>query len=282
MTNIPRVSVLIPLHNCEKTVFRAIDSVLQQTYTDFEVVCVLNNCSDATEDILRDIQDERIKIVYQNKLKGITPTLNHGFRHCLGEFIARQDGDDYWYPEKLKKQMDYFESNPEVDILGTQIRMVTSDGQDFVNRDAGYATSQNKLVTWDAGNPETDQEIRGLLLEGDNVIAHPSVVMRAVVLDCVGGYDPLYIRAEDLHLWMKALPFFTFANLQEVLVDYTVKESSKEDWMWGQDWKMAECLKPFILILEEEDLRAGKSRREFLKSVGANPPTPVPPHKPLK
>ena len=255
-TNIPLVSVLIPLHNCEKTVHRAVDSVLKQTYTDFEVVCVLNNCTDSTEEILRkiDVDDKRIKIFYQNELKGITPTLNRGFRHCRGKFIARQDGDDYWYPEKLKKQMQYFEDNPNVDILGTQIRMITEDGDEWVNRESGRGQPDHKLVTWDARNPETHEEIRGLLLEGDNVIAHPSVVMKSIVLDCVGGYDSLYVRAEDLHLWMKALPFFKFANLQEVLVDYTVKKSSADSWRWAQDWKMAECLKPFILVLEQGDV----------------------------
>ena len=151
--NTPRVSVLIPLHNCEKTVFRAIDSVLNQTYTNFEVVCVLNNCTDGTEQTLRDFNDERIKIFYQNDLKGITPTLNRGFRHCRGSLIARQDGDDYWYPEKLQKQIDHLDANPDVDILGTQIKMVTETGHDWVNRDSGYAHAHHTLKSWDAKNP---------------------------------------------------------------------------------------------------------------------------------
>ena len=113
MPNVP-VSVLIPVYNCENTLERALDSVRRQTYKDFEVVIVDNDSTDSSMsvvDMFRDKMDIKVVKCYT---PGIVPALNTGLRACSGDWIARQDGDDYWYPEKLKKQMDFLAANPIV------------------------------------------------------------------------------------------------------------------------------------------------------------------------
>ena len=98
-----RVSVLIPLYNCEKTIRRSMMSVKNQIYQDMEVVAVDNNCTDGTIAIVEEFnEDLDIKIV-KCTIAGITPALNEGLRHCNGEFVARLDGDDFWYPEKIRE-----------------------------------------------------------------------------------------------------------------------------------------------------------------------------------
>ena len=211
----PRVSVLMPLHNCEKTLRRSLDSVYEQDFTDFEVVAVLNNCTDGTESILREYTSypQKLKVLYCT-IPGIVPTLNTGIPHCEGEFIARQDGDDKWYPEKLKKQVEFLDNNPRIDIVGTQMRQVNESGNPI----------NASLV-----HPTDDLEIKSKLLSGNNSIVHPTVVFRKEIFLRAGTYDGHYRFAEDYHFWLKCCKWYHFANLDEVLLDYTVWHNDEYD-----------------------------------------------------
>ena len=211
-----RVSILIPLHNCEKTLRRSLDSVFEQTFQDFEIVAVLNNCTDDTENILKEYNEkftQDIHLLYCS-IPGIVPTLNTGIPHCTSEIIARQDGDDYWYPTKLEKQVKFLDDNPIIDIVGTQLRQV----------DGGGVPLNQSLI-----HPLTDLEIKKKLLSGNNSIVHPTVVFRKHIFLQAGTYDGHYQFAEDYHLWLKCCKWYKFANLDEVLLDYTVWHNSEYD-----------------------------------------------------
>ena len=209
----PEVSVLIPLHNCAQSLRRSLDSVYSQSYQDFEVVAVLNNCTDNTEQILRDYKSkkQKLKILYCSE-PGIVPTLNTGIPYCRGTLIARQDGDDFWYHHKLKKQVEFLEKNAKIDIVGTQFRQVDGRGDPIAAA----------LV-----HPLSDLEIKKKLLSGNNSIVHPSVVFRKHIFLRAGTYDGHYKFAEDYHLWLKCCKWYKFANLNEVLIDYTVWHNSE-------------------------------------------------------
>lgn len=214
-----RVSVLIPLYNCESTVRRALMSVKNQTYKDFEVVAVDNNCTDSTIEIVKEFLDDMdIKIV-SCKEPGIVPALNAGLKHCHLEFVARQDGDDYWYPEKLEKQLAFMDENPEVSVLGTQIQLLDEEGN---LQEIG---TMGRKVDY----PTDDNTIKAFFLYGQNSICHPSVLIRNKMFGIVGGYEQLFPKAEDLHLWLKLLPHTDFANLEDVLVDYTQRKDPDYD-----------------------------------------------------
>ena len=210
-----RVSVLIPLHNCENTLRRSLDSVYRQSYQDFEVIAILNNCNDSTEGILREYEDKGPELkVLRCSVPGIVPTLNTGISACTGEFIARQDGDDLWYPEKLAKQITFLDENPDIDIVGTQMRQVDIDGTPI----------KATLV-----HPTNDLEIKSKLFSGNNSIVHPTVVFRRSIFLQAGTYDGHYRFAEDYHFWLKCCKWYHFANLDEVLLDYTVWHNDEYD-----------------------------------------------------
>ena len=209
----PKVSIVIPVKDCSKTISKSIESVLNQTFEDFEIVVVNNNCSDDTIEKIKSFNDPRI-VHFNCDTPGIVPALNTGLYQARANFIARQDGDDVWYPEKLEKQMSLFEEKPETDICGTQIKLVKTTGE-VVDDKFRYPINDSIIKSW--------------LLTGRNPIAHPSVVFRKKVLLRVGGYDDTYPVCEDHHFWLRCIKHFNFHNLSEVLVDYNSNHNPNYD-----------------------------------------------------
>lgn len=207
------VSVLMPVRNAESTLRRSIESVLGQTYGDFDLICVLNGSTDRSEEILSEYRraDHRVSVLRSEP--GIVPALNRGLHAVATELIARQDADDLWYPEKLEAQVEHMSHNPEIDILGVQIRCVDTDFQPF--------TTQERI------RPLSDSDIKKSLLSEWNCMAHPGVMFRRRIMDRLGGYDDTFPFAEDYSLWLRAIQWYKFANLDRVLMDYTAKHNPK-------------------------------------------------------
>ena len=182
------ISVVIPVRNASATIQESIQSVLSQEVKDLEILCVINGTNDNTEEIIRTIKDDRIKILYSEP--GIVPALNMGLRNCKGDIIARQDSDDVWLSNKLKKQLDFFDKNSNIDILGTQLNVV--DGGNKHIRLTSYPTEHNQIIA--------------SLLVGENAIGHPSVIFKRKILDKCAGYFDLFPFAEDLDLWSRSIP----------------------------------------------------------------------------
>jgi len=207
----PKVSIVIPVYNSAKTIRRSLESLDAQTYRDFETIIVDNNCTDASITIANDFRESLNIHVVKCETQGIVPALNTGLATATAGLIARQDADDYWYPKKLAKQVGFLEKNPQVSILGTQIRLLDEEGN--VQELGTY----NRPINY----PVDDLRIKQMLMLGQNPLCHPSVIFRKEVPLMVGGYSKFFHLAEDLHLWTRAIPFFDFANLDEVLIDYT-------------------------------------------------------------
>lgn len=215
----PKVSVIIPLHNCESTIRRSITSIKNQTYKDFEVIAVDNNCSDNTISVVKEFSGDLDLKIVQCSQPGIVPALNTGIRHHSGELIARQDGDDFWYPEKLAKQVSFLDKNPKIGVLGTQIKILDTNGNYQSKGSMG-----NEVIY-----PVDDNEIKKFMLMGQNPVCHPSVVFRSSLTKLIGGYEQCFPKAEDLHMWLRLFPHTQFANLEDVLVDYTQRQDDDYD-----------------------------------------------------
>jgi len=207
----PKISVVIPVKDCGETITSSIKSVLNQTFKDFEIIVVNNNCTDNTIEKILSFDDKRIKII-DCKMPGIVPALNTGLYNSSSPLIARQDGDDVWYPNKLEKQIAVI--NDGIDICGTQIRLVSND---------------NKIVDDKFRYPLNDTAIKSWLLTGRNAIAHPSVVFKREILLKVGGYDDSYPVAEDHHMWLRCIKWFNFCNIGDILVDYNSSHNPNYD-----------------------------------------------------
>lgn len=208
MTFTPSVSVIIPVYNCEKTIAASIASVLNQSYRDFEVICVDNNSSDNSRRIIENIakNDNRIKI-FDCKTKGIVPALNTGLLNTSNstKYIARQDGDDIWFENKLEKQIKYLEENKDIDILGTNI--LIHDVNKGQKKEFIYPTTHNECMKWYQNR--------------QNPICHVSVVFRKRIIEKAGIYDDRFHFAEDMSYWLKASRWYKLANLNEILLETT-------------------------------------------------------------
>tara|TARA_Y100000310_G_scaffold121477_1_gene120255 strand:+ start:1876 stop:2658 length:783 start_codon:yes stop_codon:yes gene_type:complete len=213
----PKVSIVLAVHNGEKTIDRALKSVAKQTYRDFETILVDNNCTDNTLKVAEKYSKTANIRVVECPTPGHPAALNTGIWNSKSAYIARQDDDDYWYPTKLEKQIEFLDSNPTIGVLGTRVRLVNSDGEE---EEVG---TMGRPVVY----PPDDHNIKYFLIQGQNAFCHSSVVMKREVPLIAGGYSEHFPLAQDMHLWLKAIPYFGFANLPEVLVDYT---QAPTDW----------------------------------------------------
>ena len=217
-----KVAILLPTFNGGKKLQIAIKSILEQTYPKayMKLFLVDNNSADFSVELMEILYKEKfVEAGLEYKLlsckeQGIVPTLNTGLFSILAEnfdLIARLDADDYWMSEKIAMQVDFMLENPQISILGTGISYIEPNGTDL--GPVMYPTS--------------NEDIKTLLFDGCNAIAHPSVVYRPDIFLKIGVYDNTYPLAEDYHLWLKAAPYFSFANLGQCLTKYTKSHNAK-------------------------------------------------------
>lgn len=205
------VSVLMPIYNGEKFLAEAIESILNQTFTDFEFIIVNDGSTDRTLAILQSYSDSRIKVIDQ-KNGGVSNALNTGLKHASGKYIARMDGDDIAHPTRLEKQYDFFIKNPTYKIIGS---------------DANYITEEKEFFYRYQSPAYTDEEIRKIVADYC-VFLHPSVMFVKEDILKLGGYHEDAWGFEDHFLWAKFIKEGEgkVFNLDETLIDYRFNKNS--------------------------------------------------------
>lgn len=204
----PRVTVLMAVYNGEKYLREAIDSILKQTFGDFEFLILNDGSTDSSPTILDEFaaRDPRIVLAPNATNMGHANSLNKGLKLARGEYIARMDADDISLPNRLLRQVEFMDAHAQVGICGTWVR---------------YLGGSNQV--WSL--PQSDTEIRCYMFF-HSPLAHPTVMMRQrLIVEHHLSYQQAYDPAEDFGLWNEALPFTSFANLPEVLFLYRVHGS---------------------------------------------------------
>ena len=204
----PLVSVVMSVYNGERYVAFAIESILRQTFSDFELLIIDDGSTDESVALIQGFRDSRIRLVRNGKNLGLVASLNRGLEIARGAYVARMDADDISMPERLQRQVDFMEANPEVDICGSWLEAF--DGR--------------VKSTW--FSPLNDQEIKANLIF-ESVVYHPTVIMRHTVFsDLAARYDEDYPYAQDYELWCRLSRSCRFANIGEVLLRYRLHEHS--------------------------------------------------------
>lgn len=199
----------MPVQDDAAFVLRAIESMRAQTFTDFELIVIDDGSADDTSDVVGGVDDARIRLLRNERPSGIAKSLNVGLAVARGEYIARMDADDWAYDERFSRQVDSLDRRPEIGVLGTQVRRVDPTG-------SGSSVLQMRLPTLPA---HIDWK-----LHLGNSLGHPTVMMRREIVESVGGYPDSW--AEDYELWVLLKDRTRIANLDEVLLDLTVRPTS--------------------------------------------------------
>jgi glycosyltransferase involved in cell wall biosynthesis len=219
--NTPLISVCMPVHNAERYVPQAIESILGQTLGDYEFLILDDGSTDDSLEVLRGYaaRDPRIRLTSRPN-KGLEATCNELVAQARGEFLARMDADDFALPQRFARQVEYLRAHPDCVLVGSRVRVIDSDG--------------DPLCDWC-----TEQEHEALdaqLLGGERTtpISHPSVMMRRGAVLAVGNYGPFKLL-EDYDLFLRLAEYGRLANLPEVLLQYRIHASNSSKTAWWHD-----------------------------------------------
>ena len=206
LTNEPVVSVAMVVCNASRFLSEAIESILGQTFGEFEFIVVDFGSTDDSRAIisLYAAQDSRVKF-HVIPHCGLAEARNVSCSLAQGQYVAIMDADDVSKPERLSLQVEFMAKHPDVSVLGGAVEWIDSMGR--------------PLVRW--GNPRNDREIQSALLECCP-LWQPTVMMRRQAFAQVGGYRPPFAPAEDYDLWLRMAEHFQFANLTQVLLKYRI------------------------------------------------------------
>jgi len=211
--NKSKISVIMGIYNCADTLGEAIDSIISQTYTNWELIMCDDGSSDNTYDVAKRYVEKyptRMKLLRHTQNMGLNKTLNDCLKEATGTFIGRMDGDDISLPKRFEREMKAFEEEPELAVVSCPMIYFDEDGE------WGRGKEGEKLY------PQKRQLARG------TVHCHAPAIIRKSVMDTVGGYteDKMFLRVEDWNLWTKiyAAGFYGL-NLEECL--YMMRDDHK-------------------------------------------------------
>lgn len=210
--NAPLVTVLMPVHNSARFLREAMDSVLGQSLTDFELMVIDDGSTDGSTEIIRSYADPRVRLITNGRNLGLVASLNKGIGAARGAFIARMDGDDIMRPERLARQVEAMGKDTGIDVLSTVVDLINTDGEVY--------------GMWDTDRGTLDETSIRAMMPRTNCIAHPSVMIRREALGDL-LYDARQPGAEDWDLWLRLLARgHRIAKLGEPLLAYRIHHAS--------------------------------------------------------
>jgi hypothetical protein len=198
----PAVTVLMPVHNGASFLREALDSILQQTFADFELLVINDGSTDETSSLLQRCGDERLAVVENESNLGVIASLNRGLALARGEYVARMDADDIALPSRLEKQFQLLRLSPRTGLCGTWFRI--------------FGDGRSTIV-----HPPVRADDMAARLFYESPLGHPTVMFRRALFEKHGlRYSPEYPHAEDYELWTRVAEITELANVPQVLLHY--------------------------------------------------------------
>jgi glycosyltransferase involved in cell wall biosynthesis len=207
----PQITVIMPVYNAESYLREAIESVLNQTFTNFVFIILDDGSTDTSKSIIEKFTagDSRIIPFYLEQNQGYVKCLNFALEKITTKYIARIDSDDVCLPSRFQRQFEYLEKKPEIGVLGSASININPNGE-ILNTHHVKTTSQ--AIRW--------------ISFFKNPLLHPSVMVRTAALSKVGNYNESMMPAEDYDLWSRMLSVTEIENIAEPLIKYRVHENS--------------------------------------------------------
>lgn len=204
--NTPRVSVVMPVYNAGRHLHAALDSILMQTFTDFEVIAVDDGSTDGSSDLLALAAGKEPRIIVRRQQnRGVTKALNAGLQVARGAFIARMDADDVSLPDRFEKQVAYLVTHPSCVAVGGEVVLIDQN-----DRALRHLPIPREHAAIDQFHMSTCV----------SAICHPAAMIRASAIREVGGYRDGFVSAQDVDLFLRLAEVGSLANLDEVVLRY--------------------------------------------------------------
>jgi glycosyltransferase involved in cell wall biosynthesis len=230
----PLISVIIPVYNGERTIQETIESVLNQTFTNFELIVIDDGSQDSTLQIVSTIQDPRIK-VFSHPNAGVSTSRNRGLSHATGEFISFIDADDLWTPDKLECQLKALQENPKA--------AVAYSWTDWIDR-------SNQLLGRGSYLPEQGDVFAKLLLN-DFVASGSNCLIRREALAEVGNFDREVAPAEDWDMWLRLAIRYEFVLVPSAQILYRISPNSASFNVWKMEASSLRVIEKAFAIAPE-------------------------------
>ncbi|BAT54333.1 putative glycosyl transferase [Nostoc sp. NIES-3756] len=239
----PTISIIIPAYNAEQTILETINSVLEQTFSDFEIIIVNDGSTDKTLEVVQSIEDERLKVFcYENS--GVSGARNRGISHAIGDYISFLDADDLWTPDKLELQLAALKAHSEAGVAYSWVYTINETGEILKPFDSMYE-----------GNVYADLLKANFLTSGSNPL-----ITRAAI-DSVGEFDIKLAGGEDWDYWLRLAAKWHFVVVPKYQVFYRRSMSSnsfklqkmREDTLIMLD-KVMQMAPPELQYLKKESL----------------------------
>lgn len=245
----PKVSVIIPCYNAMKFLPKTVNSVLEQTYQNFEIIIVNDGSTDNIEQWVSTLEDQRVHLVSQVN-QGQSAARNTGIKHSSGEYIAFLDSDDLWNPQKIEKQVYLLDANPQVGLVYSWVSLIDEWEQPL----------GKVWETCEEGN------VWSKLIEG-NIIACGSVPMiRSSCIDVIGLFQKFSFACEDWDFWLRIAAHYPFKVVKQILVYYRASSGSmSRSQSDGLDKKLQEMDESYETLIERA-FTSAPPELKYLKS----------------
>ena len=251
----PLVSVIIPCYNCEKFLRPALNSIINQTYRNLEIIIINDGSTDKTVEIIKEFQkfDQRIVFIDNIQNKGLIFTLNKGIVCSQGKYIARMDSDDISLENRIEQQVNYMENNPDISVCGTNSYIIDEDDNIKGKSKLPISVSENFQF-----------------MAYSSTIYHPTVLMRSDIIK-KEFYNNDFIHAEDYELWCRLLykKNEKIVNLPEYLFKYrkvsTSVSSTNTDTQWKTSAKIFDNYNCELVVVCCHKKRGKDMSKEFIE-----------------
>ncbi len=208
--NNPKITVLLSVFNDEKYISEAIESILNQTFEDFELL-IIDDCStDGTIEVINSYKDSRIRLIINEKNIDITKSLNKGLKSARGKYIARHDSDDVSTPERLEKQFNFLENNKDYAAVGSYTETIDED------------SNLIRLLRC-----ETSAEEIYYNLSYRNNLTSSSIMFVKEIIHDIGSYDESSSNSEDHEFWFRISRKYKIYVIAEYLIKYRIRDNQR-------------------------------------------------------
>lgn len=235
------VSIILCTYNRAHTLKATIDSILVQTYTDFELILVDDGSTDRTQELLAEYSDERIRSYVLEENSFYCAAANFGLTKVRGDYIAFATSDDVWNLRKLERQLDYMEKRKDCGACFTFVHLIDENGD---NADEKY---KDMLNVFRKVYYSRRDWIQRFIFEG-NCLCHPTAVVRKEVLDKVGGYHVFYSLLADMELWLRIVRYYPIHVIEEDLLGYRMFEDQTKQVSGTTEKKRTKSLNEHMII----------------------------------